>query len=324
MPAFSVAWDQAPALPFPLAVLTNEISEDVARALAVAIELGITEVELNTLWGKQVTDLTPEQVEEARDLLRMAGLPVNLICDPAFKSAPLEAVAAPGDGETAAYRRHREILERAIALAHRFGTDRVRVFGFRRPAAHGTIGPGWQAPPPPTAEELDAIGRGFRPLCTLAADEGVTLLLENVRFCYADTSANSRAILEAVASPRLRLIWDPANAFVSGDTASAPEGYAAVRPYVDRVHVKDARFLDHARGETAWQRVGDGEVDLAGQLRALLADGYRGALTIETHWRLPGDEGERSTVATWRGLQALLAQVRSAAPAPATRGGGRA
>lgn len=32
-------------------------------------------------------------------------------------------------------------------------------------------------------------------------------------------------------------------------------------------------------------------LDRAGQLRALLADGYQGALTIETHWRPPAYNG---------------------------------
>lgn len=313
---------QAPTTPFHLAVLTNEISEDLARALAVAADLGIGVVELNSLWGKPVTDVSPEEVRQARELLQAAGMRVSVITDPAFKAATLDAIAAPGAGETESYRRHRQVLERAIALAHEFGTDRVRLFAFRRPAAHGAIGPGWQAPPAPTAAELEAISRGLRPLCALAADEGVTLLLENVRFSYADTSANSLAILRAVDSPHLGLIWDPANAFVSGDPAPAPEGYAAVRRFVRQVHVKDARFLDHARGETVWEKIGQGEVDLGGQLSALCDDGYRGGVTIETHWRLPGDSAERSTVETWRGLRALIDRTCGGAVAPTTLAGG--
>jgi len=32
-------------------------------------------------------------------------------------------------------------------------------------------------------------------------------------------------------------------------------------------------------------RVGQGEFDNLGQIRALLQDGYKGTFTLETHWR---------------------------------------
>lgn len=297
----------AQRVPFRLGVVTNEISQDLQRALDVAAALGIRDVELNTLWGRQVTDLTNAELEQVRELLHAHGMRVAVILDGAFKSVPLDVIPAPGELETEAYRRERQVLERAIACAHLLGTTHVRVFSFRRPVAGIEAGtPGWRPSPAPTSAELDRLVRGLRPLCELAAREGVTLVLENVRYCYADTGAHTRQIIEATGSPHLRVVWDPANAHVSGEERAYPDGYAAVRLYTVHVHLKEARFTDRTTGQTRWERIGAGEVDLAGQLRALIRGGFAGVVSLETHWRLPGDSGERSTIETWRALSEIL------------------
>ena len=94
--------------------------------------------------------------------------------------------------------------------------------------------------------------------------------------------------------PALRAIWDPGNDYVSGGVPY-PDGYRAVLPYIVHVHVKDAAVEDPATGLTRWACIGTGEVDYAGQIAALRRDGYRGALSVETHWRKPGDSGPEST-----------------------------
>ena len=311
MPSTLPTWSvYAAAVPFRLGVLTNEISDDLQRALAVARDLGISDIELNTLWGQQITDLDEAALQRVRSLLDEHGMRASLITDAAGKSLELKDIPEPGATETVAYRRHRQILERAIAAAHALGTDRVRLFAFKRPMKGIEAGtPGWRPSAPPTEAELATIRRGMLPLCDLARREGVTLLIENVRYSFADTGAHSRAILDAVDAANLQVIWDPANAYISGEARHVPDGYAAVRPAIGQVHLKDARFTDKATGATAWARIGDGEVDLAGQLAALVRDGYDGVASLETHWRLPGDKGEQSTLETWRVLSGMLDQI---------------
>lgn len=306
-----LVWSQyAAQLPFRLGVVTNEISQDLERALRVAAELGIRDVELNTLWGRQLTELTEEELAQVRALLDLHGMSVAAMLDGAFKSVPLEAIPARGELETEIYRHERQVLERAIAIAHMLECERVRVFSFRRPTAGIEAGtPGWRPSPAPTPAELDRLTRGLRPLCELARQEGVTLVLENVRYCYADTGAHTRQIVEAIGSPYLKVIWDPANAYVSGEERAYPDGYAAVRPYTVHVHLKDARFTDRPTGQTRWECIGAGEVDWAGQVRAFIDAGFAGVASLETHWRLPGDTGERSTVETWRGLSRIFDRV---------------
>jgi sugar phosphate isomerase/epimerase len=297
----------AAKVPFRLGVVSTELGDDLQRVCTAATSLGIQDLELHTLWGRQVTDLTDDDARRARDVIRAHGLRTCLITGPAFKAAPLESIAPAGECETRIYQEHRQTLEREVALARLFGTDRVRVFSFARPRDKIGAGvPGGRPSPELGESELETLRRGFAPLVGLAEREGVTLMLENVRSCYADTGLHSRQILAAIDSPRVRLIWDPANAFVSGEAAACSVGYDAVRPYVAQVHAKDAAIVDPSTGETEWRRIGDGAMDWTGQLRALLADGYAGVVSLETHWRLAGDSGERSTAETWRGLATCL------------------
>ncbi len=104
--------------------------------------------------------------------------------------------------------------------------------------------------------------------------------------------------------PNLKLVWDAANAYVAGEIPF-PDGYRKLP--VDRiahVHAKDC-YLDGPK--PIWGPVGACNVDWKGQFAALLADGYSGAVSLETHWPGPaGDKLQASTICGWN-LRFLLA-----------------
>src|SRR5438445_421656 len=53
-------------------------------------------------------------------------------------------------------------------------------------------------------------------------------------------------------------------------------------------------------------------VDWAGQFRALAKDGYAGALSLETHWRLKGGTAEESSRQSMAGMKDLLQRAGQA------------
>jgi sugar phosphate isomerase/epimerase len=68
--------------------------------------------------------------------------------------------------------------------------------------------------------------------------------------------------------------------------------------------VPDANLQRHT---PVWGLLGTRQVDWKGQIAALLADGYRGAVSLETHWSGPGgDKLLGSTICGWN-LRGLLA-----------------
>lgn len=297
--------------PFQLGVVAGEIDEDPAVALPIARSLGITHVEFGSLWDRRITDISDAELEPVRALLADSGLQVVMVGPDTFKMVKLGHLALHEIAADPHFVAEMAALRRSIEIARLFDAPLVRTFSFRR---DDMVGLGNPSPRPPRGGEipdatLDKICKGFELICAVAEQEDITLGLENVRSCWANSGWNTRRIVERVGSDRLKVVWDPANAFVSGEDPVYPDGYLAVRPYLAHVHLKDARVVDAASGLTAWDRIGDGELNYPPQLQALVDDGYRGVVSIETHYAPPGKTPAEATRLTTEGLRQLLAAL---------------
>jgi sugar phosphate isomerase/epimerase len=109
-------------------------------------------------------------------------------------------------------------------------------------------------------------------------------------------------VLDCLKHSSLGVVWDPANAYVSGENPF-PLGYELLPPdRIVHVHAKDC----HMEGYTpVWGPLGTRAIDWKGQIAGLLKDGYAGYLSLETHWAGPGgDKLEGSKICGWnlRGL----------------------
>ncbi len=301
-------------LPFRFGAVTDELDQDLDRALAIARDLGMAAVELNSLWGRNIVELSEEELARAARALGDGSPRVIAIDPPCFKPCVLDHLPVGRVAEDPEVARHLEMLDRALLLARRFDAPFVRVFAFRR---SGIVGLGNPSPRLPDGgaipeEVLDRVAEGLREAARRAEEAGITLILENVRSCWANTGVNMAAVLEAVDSPALRALWDPGNDFVSGGTPY-PNGYEAVRPHLLHVHVKDAVVVDRAAGLTGWAAIGEGDVDYRGQIRALLEDGYTGVVSLETHWRPEGGTAEAASRYSFAGLLAVTGEVSDSA-----------
>jgi sugar phosphate isomerase/epimerase len=117
---------------FPLSLVTDEIDQDLGRALDVARELGVRQVELRTLWGKNVIALDDDEVERARRLLRARGMAVGLVGTSIFKCflwddrrRPVRDAYFP---QELSFDEHAALVEPALRLAERLGAPCIRIF----------------------------------------------------------------------------------------------------------------------------------------------------------------------------------------------------
>jgi len=277
-----------------LAVITDEISQDLARAASVMLEYGVRAAELRGIWGVNVTEADESELARAREVINQNGLEVACIASPVFKcDIDSDAAVVEGPMHLASARsmpQQLELLRRCADLAHRFGTDLVRVFSFWR---RGPLSPEIES------RIVDAFAEPVR----IAGMEGVTLLLENEHACYIGTGAETRRIVDAVGSPQLAVCWDPGNALCAGEEPY-PDGYSAVRGAVRHVHIKDAKRHGE-NGDLKWCVVGEGDIDYVGHFSALRADGYSGYVSLETHYIPPNgtnEDGSRACLAALRQL----------------------
>ena len=284
---------------FNVSVLTDEISQDFEHACEVAArEFGLGWVELRAMHNKNVMGWDGHDIAEARRVLERFRLRVSEIASPVFKTdwpgAPKSSFSPrePQFGADFTYEQQDELLERAIELARAFNTPYVRVFDFWRL--------GDQTP------YRKAIDDRIREAATAAGRKGVTLTIENELACNTATGVEAARLLEAVADRSLMLNWDPGNATARGEKAY-PDGYAKLpKDRIGHVHCKDV--IDLGKGKTEWAAMGKGVIDYVGQFHALKRDGYRGALSLETHWRGAGTP-EESTRQSMAGMKELLGKV---------------
>ena len=131
-------------------------------------------------------------------------------------------------------------------------------------------------------------------LADQAAARGVIIGLENEHACNVGTGAEAARFLSTIEHPALQLIWDPANASILGETPF-PDGYDSLPANrIGHVHAKDCFVKDH---KPVWGAVGEMGIDWRGQIDALRRDGYRGWISLETHWTGPNnDKFEASTI----------------------------
>ena len=283
--------------PFRISVINDEISQDFGHACEVASrEFGMEWMELRGMWKKNIVSLDEKEVVEARRILEKYKLKVTDIASPLFKvdwpGAPKSKFSkAKSFGANFTLQQQDEVLERAMEMAKAFQTDRVRCFDFWRLDD--------QAP------YRAAINQKLREAAGKAAKQGIILVLENESACNTATAAEAAQVLAAVQSSSLMLNWDPGNAAASGEIPF-PDGYNLLpKERIGHCHCKDAV----RKGKKYdWAPMGGGIIDWAGQFKALKRDGYRYAVSLETHWN-GGGSPEECSRKSWAGMKRLLQQA---------------
>jgi sugar phosphate isomerase/epimerase len=188
------------------------------------------------------------------------------------------------------FKQQDEILERSIALAKQFKTNKVRCFDF------------WRLDD--VAPFRAAIDEKLRSAAEVCGKQNILLVLENELACNTATGRESARTMNAVRTPHFALNWDPANAVARGELDAFPGGWDAIpKNRIHHCHCKNA--VKTADGKIDWAPVGKGIIDWAAQFRALKKSGFRDAVSLETHWH-GGGSPEESTRISWEGMKQAL------------------
>jgi len=251
-------------------------------------------VELRVVGDKNILDLSDDEVDRAAALASERGFRVIAIASPLFKCVLPDSPAIDARfqhdvfASKHTYEDQARIAERAFSIAKKCGARIIRAFSFWR-----TVDP---------EKCFEQVVRELSQLAERAAVHGLVIGLENEQACNVATAAEARRVLDRVKHPNLGVVWDPANAYVSGETPF-PEGYRLLRAgRIVHVHAKDCHVEN---GAPVWGPLGTQAIDWKGQIGALVKDGYQGYLSLETHWGGPGgDKLEASRICGWnlRGL----------------------
>ncbi|AUG80405.1 hypothetical protein CFP65_5711 [Kitasatospora sp. MMS16-BH015] len=234
----------------------DEAAPGLAQQLAIHAELGLGAIELRTVDGLGLHQLSPAALAAAAAQVADSGLAVAAVDTPI---GSWSTTVATDLGQELA------ILADSARAAHALGTSWLRVMSYPN---DGRPEPEW------AAESLRRMAR----LAAEAERLGVLLLHENCHGWAGQGPEQTLRLLDHVSSPALRLVFDLGNGLAYG--YEAVEYLAKVLPWVSHVHVKDG----HRTAEGAVFTVpGQGQADVAGCVRLLESSGYRGRYSLEPH-----------------------------------------
>ena len=283
---------------FTLGIINDEISQDLEQVAAELEALGVSHIELRSLWGKSVVDLTQAEVDRARKILALHKLTVASIASPVLKcKLHPQKDAAHGDvfqKDVDSYEQHQQIFEQAIRMAHAFETPIIRAFAFWR---EGELAP-----------VLDEIVEKLKPFLERAEAENVIFGLENEHSCAVGTGHEARQVLDRLSSEHLKVVWDPGNAVLLETERVFPDGYEQIKDRMVHMHIKDP-VRDEQTGKWSFTRIGDGVVGYREHFARLIADGYEGNVSVETHFTPAGGSKEDGTLSCIRATQQMMREL---------------
>lgn len=231
----------------------DEIDKDIDKQIALLKKLGISYVEFRSGDGKGVADYTEEEAKALKERLDANGIAISAVGSPIGKIS----ITDP-------FEPHLETLRHVIKLAKIWETNYIRMFSFFIPEGESAD------------TYRDEVKRRMEAMVVCAKEEGVILLHENEKDIYGDVAVRCLDLMKAFYGDHFKCTFDFAN-FVQcrQDTM---EAYEMLKPYIEYVHIKDAKW---DTGEVVPAGQGDGNVK---EILTLLDEsGYKGYLSLEPH-----------------------------------------
>lgn len=282
-----------------LGIITDQVDLDLTRVLRRFYRkypLHWAEIRYMTLGGVKryvYSDATPDQLRQVRRQLSDSGVKLSVLDTAIFKltlpgTTPVGESPAYVDPAQIAFARQMEDLKRAAEAAHILGTERIRIFTFRRVAAPSAV----------FGRIVDELGKAIE----IAGQQDVSLLVENEYDCNVGTGDEIVKLFKAIPNKRLMHNWDPCNAYEMGEQPFPEIWNRLDHTRISHIHLKDAAGKE-------WKPIGAGKIDFAGQFRALKTIRYSGTLSVETRYKGAEESQYTSSVESMNGLLAVLKTI---------------
>ena len=248
-----------------LSAFADEISQDLNEQISVLKSIGVDNIELRGVWGKNVMELTTDQVRQIASEARANGMGFSSIGSPIGKF--------PLDGD---FNQEIERVRKAAEFCGILGCNYIRIFSYYIPEGH--------THEQHRSQVMDWLGR----LIVEAEKAHVVLCHENEQRIYGDLGKYCLDLHRTLNSPHFRGVFDFANYVCCGEDPLA--NWPALKPYIEYFHVKDAK-----RDTLEMVPAGQGD----GQIGTILADaarsGFDNFLTLEPHLSVAEKNWGRTT-----------------------------
>ena len=248
-----------------LSAFADEVTEDFRAQVEYLASEKVGHIEPRFINKKNIMDLSKGELDEARKMIRDHGLKVSAIGSPIGK-VRLDEPFEP----------HLDKFKHAVDLALFFETPYIRMFSYYAPEGEDIN------------DYREQVMERMAAKVEVLADADVTMVHENEAHIYGHTAENCVDLVKTIDSPKLRLVYDPAN-FVWGEkmTNNVEVCWPVMKPYVVHIHIKDWKLGAADVGSIP----GEGDGQIRELLTELAAIHYDGCMTMEPHLKKGGQFG---------------------------------
>ncbi len=305
---------------FKLGMYLPELRLPFYEALAAAHQMGVEYV-----WFDGVPGATSTAKVSDFEIDRMAGdvadydLELFLIqVGSPFKKIDLIDLSLDSLQDDPVFQTDLADLERAMHIAARTGVGAAYAFTFAWPGEYRAGRPTW-----PmrwltrggviSDGEFDKLTKAFELALERAEKLEVDLVMAMMPWNYTNTTANFLRLVERLGSPRLKVMWGPADNFNAGESDVATAGFANVRPFLHSLHLKDLHVNEGQACDFEYRPIGRGDIDYPTVLHRLREHQVDAVLAVATHFRPPSGSPRDAMQTNVANLKALIADIQSAA-----------
>ena len=200
-----------------LSAFADEYSPIFDKQLEYLKENNFEYIELRFLDGKNISDLTEDEVLSVKEKLENANIRVSAL------GSPLGKINLDDD-----FSKHLEKCENVFKTANILGVKNIRVFSFYLPDG--------KTRQECRDEVIDKLGQ----MLDLAEKYDVTLCHENEAKIYGESPEYCLDILSHFGG-RLKCVFDMGN-FVLDGYKPFPDGYEMLKDYIEYFHIKDSLY----------------------------------------------------------------------------------
>ncbi len=248
-----------------LSAFADEVTDDFVEQVKYLAGESVGYIEPRFINKKNIMDLTQNELSEAKKMVQDHGLKVSAIGSPIGK-VKLDEPFGP----------HLDKFKHAVELAMFFETPYIRMFSYYAPEGQNID------------DYRDQVMERMAAKVDVLKDVEVTMVHENEAKIYGHTAEQCVEIIKTIDSPKLRLVYDPAN-FVWGEKIldNVESCWPVMKPYVVHIHIKDWKLGAKDVGSIP----GEGDGQIKELLAELAAINYDGCLTMEPHLQTGGQFG---------------------------------
>ena len=281
-----------------IAMITSEISHDFDHALQVMSELGMEHVEIETLWGKHVGQLTDDEIKKLKGIVKKWDMKVCCLSPQLFFRVPLRA--GPDQGSYwGSYSEHLDRLETTMRVGREFDVNLIKTFGFANEIWYheAFFGDIWGMLQEKFEEPLRMVER-----------EGFVLAIETCFLNNVSSASMARTFMEKMGSEHMRVLWDPGNTLFVHEIPY-PDGYELIKDYIAHIHIKDG-VVDVPNCSFELCAPGHGQVKTYPDiLKRLMDDNYQGVISLEPEYAPPDGTMEDGATEAHAALMEMMGNL---------------